>query len=262
MSLTRCYERTQGVPLHQRAEVIALTAAVSYLAVAAVVMFYLLPVGFALEGAELLLAQVGAALVGAAVVAYVATTARRGIHRRAALWALAADAGWEYVADVSDRIWGGSIDEQIERSMRSMRSTTDYLSAAEPVPFDTAVRVLSVGEGQGARLHTTRMVRIPLSAEAPRITLRSRRGTATTRRHPWMPGRTIVPATPSRGMLAPSTPGHGSDRSSRRCSPRSCHSPSGWSGCSSARHLSRRFAALMRLRSVSAAKEARHDGRA
>lgn len=86
---------------------------------------------------------------------------------------LAADAGWEYVADVSDRIWGGSIDEQIERSMRW---TTDYLSAAEPVPFDTAVRVFSVGEGQGATLHTTRMVRIPLSAEAPRITLRSRRG--------------------------------------------------------------------------------------
>jgi len=173
MSLIRSYERAQGIPLRQRSGVIVITAAASYLVVAAVVMYYLLPVGFAMEGAELLLAQVGTVLVGAAVVAYVATTVRRGIRRRAALWALADDAGWEYAADVSDRIWGGSIDEQIERSART---TTDYLRAAQPVPFDTAERVFSVGSGEGATLHTTRMVRIPLSAEAPRITLRSRRG--------------------------------------------------------------------------------------
>lgn len=80
MSLIRCYERAQGVPLHQRAGAIALTAAVSYLAVAAVVMFYLLPVGFALEGAELLLAQVGAVLVGAAVASSGAR--RSGCWRR------------------------------------------------------------------------------------------------------------------------------------------------------------------------------------
>ncbi|WP_406249960.1 hypothetical protein ACI7YT_07645 [Microbacterium sp. M] len=97
---------------------------------------------------------------------------RRGIRRRAALWTLATDLGWEYAADVSDRVWGGSIDEQIPRSART---TLDDVAAPEPTPFDSAQRVFSVGDGEGASLHTTRMVRIPLSAEAPRITLRSRR---------------------------------------------------------------------------------------
>ena len=173
MSLIRSYERAQSTPMRHRTGTIVVTAAVSYLAVAAVVMFYLLPIGFALRGAELLLAQVVVAAIGAVVVAYAAATVRRGIRRRAALWALATDLGWEYAADVSDRVWGGSIDEQIPRSART---TLDYVAAPEPTPFDSAQRVFSVGDGEGASLHTTRMVRIPLSAEAPRITLRSRRG--------------------------------------------------------------------------------------
>ncbi|WP_243225227.1 hypothetical protein [Microbacterium sp. CIAB417] len=171
MSLIHAYERAQSTPLRQRWAVIVTGTAVAYLAVAAAVMFYLLPVGFALGGAELLLAQVVVAFVGAAAVAYVATAVRRGIRQRALLWSLADDAGWAYVADVSDRIWGGSIDEQIDRSART---TMDYLDASSPVPFDTARRVFSVGDGEGASVHTTQMVRIPLTAEAPRIVLRSR----------------------------------------------------------------------------------------
>ncbi|MDR2999519.1 MAG: hypothetical protein LBU78_15495, partial [Microbacterium sp.] len=93
-------------------------AAAGYFVVAAAVAFYLLPVGFGLTGAGLLAAQVGVLLVGAALVGYVALMARRAAAARAALQAIAGAFGWEYLPDVSDRLWGGSIDEQVPRTQR------------------------------------------------------------------------------------------------------------------------------------------------
>ncbi|WP_022900486.1 hypothetical protein [Humibacter albus] len=149
-------------------------AALGYFVVAAAVAFYLLPVGFELAGIALLASQVAVLLVGAALVFYVATTVRRADGMRAALLHIAAALGWEYLDDVSDRIWGGSIDEQIPRTRR--RSTAYLDARGTALPFDSAARTFTVGSGDGARTYATRAVRIPLQAEAPRIVLRSRAG--------------------------------------------------------------------------------------
>jgi hypothetical protein len=149
-------------------------ASAAYLVVAAAVAFYLLPVGFGLHGTALVLAQLGTMLAGAALVAYAALTIRRHRRRREILAGIAAALGWRYRADVGDRVWGGSIDEQIDRGSRTAQ---DHLDARDTdLPFDSVERAFVVGDREGATTHTVRAVRIPLPSEAPRITLRSRRG--------------------------------------------------------------------------------------
>jgi hypothetical protein len=147
---------------------------VAYAAIAAPIALYLLPAAFGLEGAPLLAAQIAVFVGGAAAVAYVAVTLRRDERHRAGLRALAAGMGWSYREDVSDRVWGGSVDEQIERSSRSSRDLIDAREAE--IPFDSIERTVVVGDREGATVHRIRAVRIPLAAEAPRIALRSRRG--------------------------------------------------------------------------------------
>lgn len=147
-------------------------ASVSYLVAAAAVIFYLLPVGFALTGTTLLLAQLGAVLAGAALIAYVAIALRRATSHQAGMWEVAVAEGWHYRPDVSDRVWGGSIDAQIEHNVRS---ATDYIDARHAdVPFEVATRTFTVGNGQGALMYATTAARIPISAEAPSIMLTAR----------------------------------------------------------------------------------------
>ncbi|KJL28125.1 hypothetical protein [Microbacterium oxydans] len=154
----------------------ALIAALSlaYAVVVAPVAFYLLPVGFELTGAALIAGQLGVIGAGAVLVLFSAARILRDARRRARLVELAHAAGWDYRQDVSDWIWGGSVDEQIERTGRSSRDHID--ARGSDLPFDSAERTVVVGDREGATVHTIRAVRIPLSAEAPRITLRSRRG--------------------------------------------------------------------------------------
>lgn len=174
MSLIARYERAERLPWWRRTGALILVSAAAYFGMAAVVMFYLLPVGFALNGPGLLPAQLAVALGGALLVGYVATAIRRGVRRRASLWALAAELGWSYTSDVSNRPWGGSVDEQIDRAHRTSH---DYLDATHTdLPFDAALRSFVVGDGEGAGIASTLAVRIPLPSEAPRIQLRSRRG--------------------------------------------------------------------------------------
>ncbi|CAN7340653.1 MULTISPECIES: DUF3137 domain-containing protein [Microbacterium] len=142
--------------------------------IAAVIAFYLLPVGFGLTGATLVLAQVAAMLLCAAIVASSTIAVRRHHRHRAALAAVAETLGWEFRTDIGDRVWGGSIDEQIDRGARTARDHLDARHAA--LPFDSIERTFVVGDREGATMHTVRAVRIPLPSEAPRITLRSRRG--------------------------------------------------------------------------------------
>lgn len=151
-----------------------ITASVAYLAIAGGVAFYLLPVGFGLDGTALLLAQLGTIIAGAALVATSTFTIVQHRRRRANLEAIAHTLGWTYRADVGDRIWGGSIDEQIDRGSRTAQDHLDALHT--DLPFDSVERIFVVGDREGATTHTVRAVRIPLPAEAPRITLRSRRG--------------------------------------------------------------------------------------
>ncbi|WP_435744409.1 hypothetical protein [Microbacterium sp. PMB16] len=148
--------------------------AVAYLGIAALIAFYVLPTGIGLDGATLLVAQSAALLVGAVLVAAVAITIRRHERRRASLRAMADALGWVYRSDVGDWLWGGSVDEQIDRSARSTRDHLDARAAA--LPFDSAERTFVVGDGEGSTMHSIRAVRIPLPSEAPRIALRSRRG--------------------------------------------------------------------------------------
>jgi hypothetical protein len=150
----------------------ALSAA--YAVVVAPVAFFVLPIGFELTGAALVTAQLGVIVAGGLLVLYSATRIGREAQRRARLRALAHAAGWQYRQDVSDWIWGGSVDEQIDRTGRSSR---DHVDARDSdLPFDSAERTIVVGDREGATVHTIRAVRIPLAAEAPRISLRSRRG--------------------------------------------------------------------------------------
>ncbi|MFP3416098.1 hypothetical protein SB773_32155, partial [Bacillus sp. SIMBA_074] len=86
-----------------------------YLAIAGGVAFYLLPVGFELDGAALLLAQLATIVAGAVLVATSTFAVVQHRRRRANLAAIAQALGWTYRADIGDRIWGGSIDEQIDR---------------------------------------------------------------------------------------------------------------------------------------------------
>lgn len=151
-----------------------LASSAAYVVIASAVAFYLLPVGFGLEGSRLLLAQLATLLVGAALVGAAALTIRRHRRRRAILTDLAAALGWTYRADIGDHVWGGSIDEQIDRGSRTAQDHLDALHAAPP--FDSVERTFVVGDREGATMHTVRAVRIPLPSEAPRITLRSRRG--------------------------------------------------------------------------------------
>lgn len=145
-----------------------------YVVLAAVVAFYLLPVGFDLHGTALLLGQLGTVLAGAAIVAASTVTIRRHRRRRALLAGIAEALGWTYRADVGDRVWGGSVDEQIDRGNRTAQDHIDARHTA--IPFDSIERTFVVGDREGATMHTMRAVRIPLPSEAPRITLRSRRG--------------------------------------------------------------------------------------
>ena len=157
-----------------RGGLILIAASLATLGIAGALAFYLLPVGFGLTGAILALAQVGAILLGAALVASSTITIRRHQRRRAALAAVAAALGWEYRADIGDHVWGGSIDEQIDRGSRTARDHLD--GRRSEIPFDSVERTFVVGDREGATVHTVRAVRIPLPSEAPRITLRSRRG--------------------------------------------------------------------------------------
>lgn len=151
-----------------------IAASVAYLVIASAIAFYLLPVGFELRGTVLLLAQVGVLFAGAFLVAFASITIRRHRRRREQLVGIAAAFGWAYRADIGDRLWGGSVDEQIDRGSRTAQ---DYLDARDTdLPFDSVERTFVVGDREGATMHTVRAVRIPLPAEAPRITLRSRRG--------------------------------------------------------------------------------------
>ena len=157
-----------------RDRALLVAASTAYLAIAAAVAFYLLPVGFGLTGSTLALAQLASVLLGAALLASVLTTIRRHRLRREVLIELAASRGWAYRADIGDRMWGGSVDEQIDRGQRTSQ---DHLDARHTeLPFDSVERTFVVGDREGATVHTTRAVRIPLPAEAPRIMLRSRRG--------------------------------------------------------------------------------------
>jgi len=174
MSVIARYERAEGLPWWRRTGALIACCAIAYLGVAAAVIFYLLPTGFGIAGSELVLAQAAVVVAGAVLIGYVSTQIRRGTGRRAALWALAAELGWRYRSDVSNWPWGGAIDEQIERAGRTSR---DYVDATHTeLPFDAAVRTFVVGERDGATIHSTLAVRIPLRTEAPRIQLRSRTG--------------------------------------------------------------------------------------
>lgn len=173
-SAIAAFERAEGVPVLRRTGSIIGLAAASYAAIAIVVIANLLPVGFGLAGGALLIAQLLVAVAGAAAVGAIAVVVRRGIGRRARLWMLCAQRGWTYRGDIGDRPWGGSIDEQIERRART---ATDHVDArADAVPFDAVRRTFTVGDGEGASVHSVLTVRIPLPSEAPRITLRSRAG--------------------------------------------------------------------------------------
>lgn len=157
-----------------RGEALLLAASVAYLVIAAIVAFSVLPVGFGLQGPALLLSQLGTVLAGAVLVASSTTAIRRHRRRRAILAEIAESLGWTYRPDIGDRIWGGSIDEQIDRGERTAQDHLDALHGE--IPFDSVERTFVVGDREGATMHTVRAVRIPLPAEAPRITLRSRRG--------------------------------------------------------------------------------------
>jgi hypothetical protein len=168
--------REEALPdrLAPRPGILVAAISLAYLAVCAPVALYLLPVGFELRGGSLLALQLLVVLAGGAAVAYASTSILRAARRRSQLLAIAGAMGWTFRPDVSDWIWGGSIDEQVERSARSSR---DHLDArASPIPFDSAERILTIGDREGSTIHTIRAVRIPLPSEAPRITLRSRRG--------------------------------------------------------------------------------------
>lgn len=157
-----------------RDSVLLACASVAYLAIAASIAFYVLPEGFGLAGPTLVVAQLAAVLLGAGVLASALVTIRRHRRRREMLVARAESLGWVYRADVGDRVWGGSVDEQIDRGQRTSQ---DHLDARHTgLPFDSVERTFVVGDGEGATMHTMRAVRIPLPAEAPRIMLRSRRG--------------------------------------------------------------------------------------
>lgn len=174
MSLIARYERAVSLPWWRRSGALVAACSVSYFAFAAVLALYLLPTGFGVEGTTLLPSRLAVAVLGAGMIGYAAVMIRRQVGRRAALWAVADACGWGYVAQVSDRPWGGSIDEQVSRNART---TLDYLDARQtPLPFDAAYRSFTVGEGEGATVNTTLAVRIPLPSEAPRIQLRSRTG--------------------------------------------------------------------------------------
>lgn len=163
-------------------------AGAGYLVVAAAVAFIVLPLGLGLTGAALLLAQIAVLLAGAALTAYIAIVAQRSAAAQAALLATVRELGWSYTPDVSDRLWGGSIDEQIPRKRRRSTQYLDALGTA--LPFDSAVRTFTVGDGDGALTHTTRAVRIPLLAEAPRLVVRSRSGGGAL---------SVLPRKPRRG---------------------------------------------------------------
>ena len=149
-------------------------SSIATLVIVGAVAFYLLPVGFALSGTTLVCAQAVAMLLGAALVAWSTLSIRRHRRRRTALAEIAATLGWKYRADIGDRPWGGSIDEQVDRGVRTAQDHLDASHSA--VPFDSVERTFVVGDREGATMHTVRAVRIPLPSEAPRITLRSRRG--------------------------------------------------------------------------------------
>lgn len=159
---------------HGRGAVQLIVTSAGYLVIAGAVAFYLLPVGFGLTGGALLLAQVGTVIAGAVIVAASTITIRRHERRRRLLTGIAEALGWEYRADIGDRVWGGSIDEQIDRGNRTAQDHLDALHTE--LPFDTVQRTFVVGDREGSTMHTVRAVRIPLSSEAPRITLRSRGG--------------------------------------------------------------------------------------
>lgn len=185
MSFIARYERAEGLPWWRRTGALITGCAIAYLGSAAAVIFYLLPTGFGIAGAELVLVQAVVVLAGALLIGYVAIQIRRGAGQRAALWALAAELGWRYRSDVSDWPWGGAIDEQIERAART---SSDYIDATHTeFPFDAAVRTFVVGERDGAAMHSTLAVRIPLRAEAPRIQLRSRTGAGALSMLPRVP---------------------------------------------------------------------------
>ncbi|MDF2507919.1 MAG: hypothetical protein K0Q52_1778 [Microbacterium sp.] len=151
-----------------------ITASAAYLVIAGSITFYLLPVGFGLRGAALVLAQLVTVIAGAALVATSMFTIVQHRRRRANLEAIAQTLGWTYRADVGDRIWGGSIDEQIDRGSRTAQDHIDALHT--DLPFDSVERIFVVGDREGATTHIVRAVRIPLPSESPRITLRSRKG--------------------------------------------------------------------------------------
>lgn len=179
---------TSPRPDHRgRGGVLLFAGSIAYLVIAGALAFYLLPVGFGLEGVTLVVAQLGVVLVGAGIVASSMITIRRHRQRRANLAAIAHTLGWMYRADVGDRLWGGSIDEQIDRGNRTAHDHLDALDTE--VPFDSVERTFVVGDGEGSTMHTVRAVRIPLPAEAPRITLRSRRGGGALSLLPRRPGR-------------------------------------------------------------------------
>lgn len=107
-------------------------------------------------------------------MAYVAIVVGRSARRSVAIRTMAASRGWVHEADASSRPWGGSIDEQVDRNDRH---TLQYFDArADDHPFETATRTFTVGSRAGATLVSCRTVKIPLAAELPRMTLRSRSG--------------------------------------------------------------------------------------
>lgn len=161
----------------------------AYLGIAAAVALYLLPVGFGLQGSVLLATQSAVLLAGALLVGTTAARIRRHQRRQAVLADLASGFGWTYRVDVGDRMWGGSVDEQIDRRNRT---STDLIDARDTeVPFDSVERTFVVGDGEGATMHTVRAVRIPLPSEVARIALRSRRGAGALSLLPRRPrGRT------------------------------------------------------------------------
>lgn len=189
VSLVAPFERAIGLPWWRRSLALIVVLSASYLGIGAVAIAYVLPVGFDLSGATLLLARVAVVMGGGALIAYGAIMIRRSVGRRARLWALARALGWGYAADVGDRVWGGSIDEQIDRSART---AVDYLEARSGAPaFDAVARTFAVGTGEGSMMHATLAVRIALAAEAPRIQLRSRRSAGVLSSLPRRPrGRT------------------------------------------------------------------------
>ncbi|WP_337003279.1 MULTISPECIES: hypothetical protein [unclassified Microbacterium] len=157
-----------------RDSVLLACASAAYLAIAASIAFYMIPVGFGLTGPTLVVAQVAAVLLGAALLASALLAIRRHRRTRELLVELAESLGWVYRADIGDRLWGGAVDEQIDRGQRTSQ---DHLDARRTgLPFDSVERTFVVGDREGATMHTMRAVRIPLPAEAPRIMLRSRRG--------------------------------------------------------------------------------------